>query len=66
MPQQLLIGSSKNEEKLGHLNFASQLLPSLNINAQNKVPLNKFLVLNPLCFLSCLTKILLHKYLIPR
>jgi transcription-repair coupling factor (superfamily II helicase) len=42
--QQLLIGSSKNEEKLGHLNFASQLLPSLNINAQNKVPLNKFLV----------------------
>ncbi|CAC9646499.1 transcription-repair coupling factor [bacterium endosymbiont of Bathymodiolus sp. 5 South] len=42
--QQLLIGSSKNEEKLGHLNFASQLLPSLNINAQNKVPLNKFLI----------------------
>jgi hypothetical protein len=35
---------AKNEEKLGHLNFASQLLPSLNINAQNKVPLNKFLV----------------------
>jgi hypothetical protein len=25
-----------------------------------------FLVLNPLCFQSCLTKILLHKYLIPR
>lgn len=42
--QQLLMSSSKNEEKLDHLNFASQLLPSLNINAQNKVPLNKFLV----------------------
>ncbi len=42
--QQLLIGSSKSEEKLGHLNFDSRLLPPLNINAQNKVPLNKFLV----------------------
>ena len=42
--QQLLIGSSKHEEKLGNLNFASKLLPSLDINAQNKVPLKKFLV----------------------
>jgi transcription-repair coupling factor (superfamily II helicase) len=42
--QRVLISSSKNKEKSGRLNFASKLLPSLNINVQNKIPLEKFLV----------------------
>mgnify|MGYP001584208624 FL=1 len=41
--QQVVIGSSKQEEKPGRLNFDTQLLPPLNINAQNKAPLKKFL-----------------------
>ncbi|SMN13549.1 Transcription-repair coupling factor [Bathymodiolus heckerae thiotrophic gill symbiont] len=41
--QQLVIGTSKLEDKPGRLNFASQLLPPLNISAQNKAPLSKFL-----------------------
>ncbi|WXU00586.1 MAG: Transcription-repair-coupling factor [Catillopecten margaritatus gill symbiont] len=41
--QQLVIGSSKLEDKTGRLNFASKLLPPLTINAQNKNPLSNFL-----------------------
>lgn len=41
--QQLIIGSSKLEEKSGGLNFASKLLPPLTISAQHKTPLSKFL-----------------------
>jgi len=41
--QQLVIGSSKLEDKTGRLNFVSKLLPPLTINAQNKNPLSKFL-----------------------
>ncbi|BAS68496.1 transcription-repair coupling factor [Bathymodiolus septemdierum thioautotrophic gill symbiont] len=41
--QQLVTGSSKQEEKVGRLNFGSQLLPPLTISAQNKNPLSKFL-----------------------
>ncbi len=41
--QQLVIGSSKLEQKSTGLNFPSQLLPPLNIDAQAKNPLVKFL-----------------------
>ncbi len=41
--QQLVIGTSKIEERQNILNFPSRLLPPLNIDAQNKNPLNKFL-----------------------
>ena len=41
--QQLVIGTSKLEEKTGKLNFTSKLLPPLNIDAQAKHPLAKFL-----------------------
>jgi transcription-repair coupling factor (superfamily II helicase) len=41
--QQLVIGASKLEDKAGRLNFASKLLPPLNIDAQAKHPLEKFL-----------------------
>lgn len=41
--QQLIISSSKLEEKTARLNFASKLLPPLTISAQNKNPLSKFL-----------------------
>ena len=41
--QQLVIGASKLEEKPGKLNFTSKLLPPLNIDAQAKHPLAKFL-----------------------
>ena len=44
--QQLIIGTSKLEEKSGKLNFASKLLPPLNIDAQAKHPLTKFLNFN--------------------
>ncbi len=44
--QQLIIGTSKLEEKSGKLNFASKLLPPLNIDAQAKHPLAKFLNFN--------------------
>lgn len=41
--QHIVIGSPKHEEKPNKLNFDTQLLPPLNINAQNKAPLKKFL-----------------------
>ncbi len=41
--QQLIIGSSKIEGNQAILNFPSQLLPPLNIDAQAKNPLTKFL-----------------------
>ncbi|WP_428086579.1 transcription-repair coupling factor [Candidatus Thioglobus sp.] len=39
--QQLIIGSSKLEEKNNHLNFSSKLLPPLRIEPQAKNPLTK-------------------------
>ncbi len=41
--QQLVIGTSKIESSQAVLNFSSQLLPPLNIDAQAKNPLAKFL-----------------------
>ncbi len=41
--QQLVIGTSKIESRQAVLNFSSQLLPPLNIDAQAKNPLTKFL-----------------------
>lgn len=41
--QQLIISTSKLEEKAGQLNFSSKLLPPLTINSQLKNPLSNFL-----------------------